>query len=98
MEVLLRKGQTEYKDIQYMCRLLDNDDLIEEYKNEINKTEYEVSIVVNARFYTSVQASSPEEAKEKASAIFEEADIGELECVDWKVQHAEGDDDSWTDF
>lgn len=63
-----------------------------------NNKSYEVSIVVNARYYVSVEANSPEEAKEKANDIFEEADIGELECVDWFVQHAEGSDGTWTDF
>ena len=84
-----KKGECEFVPYSTEC---DNN------FNDNKKNEYEVSIVVSGRYHTTVKANSPEEAKEIANHIFEEADIGDIECVDWKVQHAEGSDGSWTDF
>lgn len=61
-------------------------------------TSYEVSIVVSGYYYVTVEANSPEEAKEKANIAFKEANIGDIKYVDWFVQDAKGNDGSWTDF
>ena len=59
--------------------------------------KYEVSIVVDGRFYVNVEANSPEEAKELGEIAFQEATCGDVECIDWFVQHVVDEDDKYTD-
>lgn len=57
-----------------------------------------VGIAVNGRAYITVNARNPEEAKQKAEYAFQEFDIGNIECVDWKAINAECEDGERTDF
>ena len=50
--------------------------------------EFEVSIRVEGRFYCNVNAKDFEEAKRKGEELFVSADIGDLECVEWKAVNA----------
>ena len=97
MCVLTGKDDILYWDVVHEAiqdYLEENEEITSIKRNK----NYEVSIVVEARYHITVKASSPKEAREKAEIIFEEVDVGELECVDWFVQHTEGDDGSWTNF
>lgn len=48
-----------------------------------------VGIAVEGRAYVDVRACSPVEAETKANVDFCDADLGELECIDWKRVNVE---------
>lgn len=52
------------------------------------RVRYDVAVRVDGRYYVTVDASSLEEAKQKASKKAEDADFGELESIDWEVINA----------
>ena len=63
------------------------------------KKSYIVSISVDGRIDIEVDsASSPEEAKRIAMSKFMDANLGDLECIDYKPVNATDEDDNLTDF
>ena len=52
---------------------------------------YCVGIRIEGRYYTTVSANSIEEAKEKATNDYYDADFGELEVVDMNLVNVEDD-------
>lgn len=50
-----------------------------------NQTKYYVKFKIDARYVAEVEASNVEEAKEKASEVFSDADFGAAEDIDGEV-------------
>jgi len=65
--------------------------------NDNELKSYTVSLAVNGRYYAHVKAASPAEAIRMANDAFTEADIGELETVDWHTVHVEDPDGNFLD-
>ena len=59
-----------------------------ETEGQGRRVSYDVAIRVDGRYYVTVDASTLEEAKQKASKKAEDADFGELESIDWEVINA----------
>lgn len=49
---------------------------------------YDVGMKVEGRFYAFVRAKDLEEARKKAREAYEDADFGDLECIDMEVINA----------
>lgn len=59
--------------------------------------EYVVSLAVDGRYYAHVRAGSPREAMDKGNEACAEADFGDLEAIDWSVDHVEDPDGNFID-
>lgn len=57
-----------------------------------------VTMAIDGRFICEVDAEDFEKAKEKANAMYCDADFGELECIDAKVVNAEDEKGNFVDF
>lgn len=55
----------------------------------MEEKDFVVSLAIDGRYYAHVKAKSPAEAVEKANNAAANADFGELEAIDWSVDHVE---------
>ena len=60
--------------------------------------KYWVTLAVSGRCEIDVEAKNFDEAKQKACEKFYDADIGDLECVDWKAINAEDETGKFVDY
>lgn len=75
-------------------------DLVTKAKSEISgakassggKKTYVAAFAVNGRYYAHVTADGPGDAVNQGNLAVQEADFGELETVDWTLDHVEDQD------
>lgn len=60
--------------------------------------KYYVSIAVDGRVEVEVEASSFEEAKEKACEELYEVNLGVLDCIEWSAVNAEDENGNFVDY
>lgn len=94
-EVIQRYQEAlEIPQAKYERHLLRSDDpSFDLVTSEVGKTEYVVGMTIKGRFNCTVRASSIEEAKEKATLCYGEADFGQLEDCEETLVYAENQDD-----
>lgn len=60
--------------------------------------KYVVGIAVDGRVYIEVEANDSDEAVDKASDMFIEMNLGQLECVSWQTINAEDENGNFVEY
>ena len=60
--------------------------------------KYYVSIAVDGRIEVEVEADNFDEAKEKACIDFYDADLRNLDCIEWHAVNAEDENGEFVDY
>lgn len=69
-----------------------------EIPGDLNQPIYSVGFAVDGRFYARVHAADAQAAVKEATYAFQDADFGELECIDAQAVNVEDEDGNLTDL
>lgn len=60
--------------------------------------KYYVSLAIDGRYHTVVDANNFEDAKEKAIEMYQDANFGDLECIECNPVNAEDENGVFKDY